>query len=92
MLHIAEKALEAGNTHDSTTLLTFPNRFVRNTFLCGRFCSPTDHASKYNYGRPITAIAIMFDFVNPVLTLRRLIDRGSELGTDKAENAGHAII
>jgi hypothetical protein len=40
----------------------------------------------------LAAIAIVFDFVNPLLSLWRLIDRGSELGTDKAENAGHAII
>jgi hypothetical protein len=27
----------------------------------------------------LAAITIVFDFVNPVLTLRRLIDRGSKL-------------
>src|SRR6476659_8086302 len=33
----------------------------------------------------LRAVAIMFDFVNPVLALRRLIDRGSNLRLDKPE-------
>jgi len=33
----------------------------------------------------LAAIAIVFDFVNPVLALRRLIDRGSELGLNELE-------
>jgi hypothetical protein len=33
----------------------------------------------------LAAIAVMFDFVNPVLAFGRLIDRGSKLGLDKAK-------
>ena len=39
----------------------------------------------------LAAIPIVFDFVNPVLALWRLIDRGSKLGRDKANgNTGQA--
>ena len=38
----------------------------------------------------LTAIAILFDFVNPVLALWRLIDRGSELGLDEPELISYA--
>ena len=38
----------------------------------------------------LAAIAIVFDFVNPMLALRRLIDRGSELGLDEPESGGYA--
>jgi hypothetical protein len=39
----------------------------------------------------LATVAVVFDLVNPVLALRRLIDRGSKLGRDKAKarNAGH---
>ena len=33
----------------------------------------------------LRAVAIVFDFVNPVLPLWRLIDRGSKLWLDKPE-------
>ena len=33
----------------------------------------------------LAAIAIVFDFMNPVLPLWRLVDRGSELGLDEPE-------
>ena len=38
----------------------------------------------------LRAIAIVFDFVNPVLALGRLIDRGSKLGLDEFEALGLA--
>ena len=40
----------------------------------------------------LRAVAIVFDFMNPVLALWRLIDRGSKLGRDKGKerNAEHA--
>ena len=38
----------------------------------------------------LAAIAIVFDFVNPMLALRRLIDRGSELGLDEPELISYA--
>jgi hypothetical protein len=42
----------------------------------------------------LAAIAVVFDFVKPVLALWRLIDRGSELRRDKAVvgYAGHALL
>jgi hypothetical protein len=36
------------------------------------------------------AVAIMFDFMNPVPPLRRLIDQGSKLRLDKPEAGGCA--
>ena len=33
----------------------------------------------------LAAIAVMFDFVNPVLAFWRLIDRGSKLGLNEPE-------
>ena len=38
----------------------------------------------------LAAIAIVLDFVNPMLALRRLIDRGSELGLDEPELISYA--
>ncbi len=38
----------------------------------------------------LAAIAVVFDFVNPVLPLRRLIDGGSELGLDEPELISYA--
>src|SRR4029077_3328594 len=38
----------------------------------------------------LAAIAIVFDFVNPMLALRRLIDRGGELGLDEPELISYA--
>jgi hypothetical protein len=38
----------------------------------------------------LAAIAIVFDFVNPVLPLWRLIDRGSKLWLDKSQAGGYA--
>jgi hypothetical protein len=35
----------------------------------------------------LAAIAVVFDFVNPVLAVRRLIDRGSKLGLNELEAA-----
>ena len=43
----------------------------------------------------LAAIAIMFDFVNPVLAFGRLIDRRSKLRLDKAKpinDAEHALV
>ena len=37
----------------------------------------------------LAAIAIVFDFVNPVLALRRLIDGGSKLGLNEFEARGY---
>ena len=36
------------------------------------------------------AIAIVFDFVNPVLALRWLIDQGGKLGLDEPESCRYA--
>jgi hypothetical protein len=36
----------------------------------------------------LAAIAIVFDFVNPVLALWRLIHRGSKLGLNELEKRG----
>ena len=36
----------------------------------------------------LRAVAIVFDFVNPVLALGRLIDRGSKLWLDESEAGG----
>jgi hypothetical protein len=38
----------------------------------------------------LRAITIVFDFVNPVLALRRLIDRGSKLWLDELEAGSYA--
>jgi hypothetical protein len=38
----------------------------------------------------LRAVAIVLDFVNPVLALRRLIDRGSKLGLDEPEARSYA--
>ena len=38
----------------------------------------------------LRTVAIVFDFVNPVLALRRLIDRGSKLRLDKPEAGCYA--
>jgi hypothetical protein len=38
----------------------------------------------------LTAIAIVFDFVKPVLPYGRLIDRGSKLGLDESEAGSYA--
>jgi hypothetical protein len=38
----------------------------------------------------LAAIAIVFDFMNPVLPLGRVIDRGSKLGLDESEPGGYA--
>jgi hypothetical protein len=38
----------------------------------------------------LTAVAIVFDFVNPVLALWRLLDRGSKLWLDESEAGGYA--
>ena len=38
----------------------------------------------------LAAIAIVFDFVNPMLALRRLIDRRGELGLDEPELISYA--
>jgi hypothetical protein len=38
----------------------------------------------------LRAVAIVFDFVNPVLAFRRLIDRGSKLWLDKPEAGSYA--
>jgi len=38
----------------------------------------------------LAAIAIVFDFVNPMLALWRLIDRGTELGLDEPELISYA--
>ena len=37
----------------------------------------------------LAAIAIVFDFVNPVLAFRRLIDGGSKLGLNEFEPRGY---
>jgi hypothetical protein len=39
----------------------------------------------------LAAIAIVFDFVNPVLALWRMIDRGSKLGRDKAKTRNRYV-
>jgi hypothetical protein len=46
-------------------------------------------ALDYQYG----AVAVMLDFMNPLGALRRLVNRGSKLGRDKAKTgkAGHAL-
>jgi len=38
----------------------------------------------------LAAIAIVFDFVNPVLPFRRLIDQGRQLWLDESEFGGYA--
>jgi hypothetical protein len=38
----------------------------------------------------LAAIAIVFDFMNPVLPLWRLFNRGSKLWFDKSEAGGYA--
>ena len=38
----------------------------------------------------LRAVAIVFDFVNPVLALWRLIDRGSKLGLEESEPSAYA--
>ena len=38
----------------------------------------------------LRAVAIVFDFVNPMLALWRLIDRGSKLGLDEPEPCRYA--
>ena len=38
----------------------------------------------------LRAVAIVFDFMNPVLALRRLFDRGSKLRLDEPESCRYA--
>jgi hypothetical protein len=38
----------------------------------------------------LAAIAIVFDFVNPMLALWRLFNRGSKLWLDEPESGGYA--
>jgi hypothetical protein len=38
----------------------------------------------------LAAVAIVFDFVNPVLPFRRLIDQGRQLWLDESEFGGYA--
>jgi hypothetical protein len=46
------------------------------------------HLAAINYH--LRAVAIVFDFVNPVLAFGRLIDRGSKLRLDEPEAGSYA--
>src|SRR5262245_59035149 len=52
----------------------------------------TEYAGLPSLNQNLGAIAVIFDFVNPVLAFGRLIDRRSKLGLNELErdNAGHA--
>src|SRR5262245_66387137 len=63
----------------------------------GMAVAPIISVARYYTGAPrlkqhLAAIAVMFEFVNPLLAVGRLIHRRSELGHDEAKrrrNAGH---
>ena len=52
----------------------------------------SEYAGLPTLNQDLGAIAVIFDFVNPVLAFGRLIDRRSKLGLNELErdNAGHA--
>jgi hypothetical protein len=52
----------------------------------------SEYASLPTFNQDLGAVAVIFDFVNPVLAFGRLIDRRSKLWLNELEraNAGHA--
>jgi hypothetical protein len=49
---------------------------------------PTEDTRLATLNHYLRAVAILFDFVNPVLALRRLIDQGGKLWLDEPEPRG----